>query len=114
MTFLNLPKYQYGFRANHSTIHLIIHLLNHFVEANNQTPSKYTLAIFCNLSKAFDTICHKILLHKLNRYGVRGISNKWFESYLQNRTQYVQCNDNKSSCQDINCGFLKLPYWIPF
>jgi hypothetical protein len=62
------------------------------------------LAIFCDLSKAFDTISHKILLHKLNRYGARGIANKWFESYLQNITQYVQIDNNKSSCQNINCG----------
>lgn len=99
-----LYEHQYGFRAKHSTIHPIIHLLNHCAEANNHTPNKYTLAIFCDLSKAFDTISHKILLHKLNRYGVRGIANKWFESYLQNRTQYVQINNNKSSCQNINCG----------
>jgi len=108
MNFLNfnnlLYRHQYGFRASHSTIHPLIHLLNHCAEANNQNPSKYTLAVFCDLSKAFDTISHKILLHKLNRYGIRGIANKWVESYLLNRSQYVQIQNNKSICLNVKCG----------
>ena len=54
------------------------------------------IAIFLDLSKAFDTIDHKILLDKLHYYGIRDNSLKLFESYLDNRTQYV-CIDNISS-----------------
>ena len=99
-----LYRHQYGFRAKHSTIHPVLHLLNHCAEANNRTPSQLTLATFCDLSKAFDTISTDILLHKLNIYGIRGTANKWIESYLTNRSQYVDFDSNVSSSLPVRCG----------
>ena len=98
-----LYHHQYGFRA-HSTIHPVLHLLNNCAEANNITPSQLTLATFCDLSKTFDTISTDILLHKLNIYGIRGTANKWIESYLTNRSQYVEFNSNVSSSLPVRCG----------
>ena len=46
-----------------------------------------------DLSKAFDTIDHKILIHKLKYYGVRGQALAWFTNYLQDRKQYVSFNN---------------------
>ena len=51
------------------------------------------LGIFLHLSKAFDPIDHKISLAKLWRYGIRGVANKWFDSYLSNKKQLVEVND---------------------
>ena len=99
-----LYRHQYGFRAKHSTIHPVLHLLNHCAEAINSSPSQLTLATFCDLSKAFDTISTDILLHKLNIYGIRGLANKWIESYLTNRTQYVNIDSHTSSCLPVRCG----------
>ena len=73
--------HQYGSCSKHSTIHPIIHLINQRAEVNNKTNKEFTLAIFCDLSKAFDVINHTILLNKLNAYGLRATVNKWLKYY---------------------------------
>ena len=66
--------------------------------------SDFTLAILCDLSKAFDVISHDILLKKLEYYGLRGMSNVWFRNYLSNRKQFVDYENTKSCLLDILCG----------
>ena len=97
-----LYKHQYGFRKKHSTIHPILHLLKYISENNDKPTKDITLAVFIDLSKAFDTICHTTLLNKLNFYGIRGITNEWFKSYLTKRKQYTVINSSKSAA--ITCG----------
>lgn len=99
-----LYKHQYGFRSKHSTIHPILHLLKDIADANDKTTKDITLAVFLDLSKAFDTINHDILLYKLNHYGIRGISNRWFASYLSNRKQYIEINNCKSPLINMTHG----------
>ena len=57
-----LSKWQFGFRASHSTIHPMVHFLNKITESLNK--KKHSIAIFCDLKKAFDMCNHKILLSK--------------------------------------------------
>ena len=64
----------------------------------------YSLDVFSDLSKAFDTINHEILLTKLEFYGVRGVALKWFKNYLTNRKQYVEFKNGKTKFFEINCG----------
>ena len=49
--------------------------------------------VFVELQKAFDTVCHQILLLELNQYGIQGFLNDSFKSYLSNRNQYISIND---------------------
>ena len=102
-----LYKHQYGFRSKHSTIHPTLHLLKYILDVNDKETKDVTLGVFIDLSKAFDSINHDILLHKLHFYGIRGICNMWFSSYLTNRKQYIELNDEKSSLINITCG---VPY----
>ena len=83
-----LNEKQFGFRTNHSTYMAIIELVDKVVSAVERNES--TLGIFLDLSKAFDTIDHDILLYKLEYYGFRGIVLDWFKSYLKNRKQFVR------------------------
>ena len=57
-----------------------------------------------DLKKAFDTVNHKILLEKIQHYGVRGMPINWFQSYLANRKQYVEVNGASSDVLDVMCG----------
>ena len=90
-----LYNYQFGFRKNHSTTLALIDTIDNIYE--NLDNSQTVVGIFLDLTKAFDTVNHDILLYKLQYYGIRGIAYQWFKSYLYNRQQYTVVN-NVLSC----------------
>ena len=65
---------------------------------------KYTVGIFCDLKKAFDTCDHQILLDKLKKYGIIGAELKWFQSYLSNSKQFVTVNGYESAQHTVKIG----------
>ena len=62
------------------------------------------MGVFLDIKKAFDTVDHGILLEKLYLYGIRGNIYSWFESYLTNRSQFVEYNNVKSKTENITHG----------
>ena len=82
-----LTKNQYGFRKGHSTSHGITHLNEKVIEALEK--KHVSAVLFIDLKSAFDTIDHKILIKKLEHYGVQGNILSLLKSYLQNRKQYA-------------------------
>ena len=99
-----LYKHQYGFRRGHSTSHVLMHFLLKIHDALHKNVPEYTLGIFLDLKKAFDTVNHRILLQKLEHYGFRGVSNYWFDNYLSERFQYVSIEGYNSDKREIKHG----------
>ena len=97
-----LSNCQYGFRSGHSTELALIDAVDKLHSALQS--KKQSIGIFLDLSKAFDTIDHQILLQKLSHYGVRGSVNLWFKSYLSSRQQFTTVNNVHSNFLDISCG----------
>ena len=97
-----LNKSQYGFQKDLSTELAILELQDRINNSLNK--NECCVGIFMDLSKAFDTLDHKILLYKLNHYGIRGIALSWFQNYLSDRNQFVCVNGTNSGHLPIKCG----------
>ena len=95
-------KFQFGFHKQYSTNHALLSIVE--VIRNALDKKMFTCGVFIDLEKAFDTVNHQILLSKLYHYGIRGVANKWFSSYLSNRFQKVSLNGVSSSQLPVTCG----------
>ena len=98
----SIYKNQFGFRKSHSTTHALIDLTEDIREALDN--NKFACGVFIDLQKAFDTVDHEILLKKLEHYGIRGIANDWFRSYLKNRKQFVSVSGFESNVANMDYG----------
>lgn len=87
LTDFNLYNNQFGFRRHYSASSII----------NKET----AVRVFPDLSKAFDTIDHQIVLKKLHHYAIRGQTHDWISSYLTNRQQFVQFGTTRSRLEPI-------------
>ena len=103
--FSFFSKFCIHIQKNNSTDHAIMQL--HDYICNSFENNNFTLGVFIYFSKAFDTVDHDILLEKLQHYGVRNNSLKWFSNYLTNRKQFIPYaydQNNKSTIMKIICG----------
>ena len=83
-------EHQYGFQRGKSTVHNLTHLTNFVLKELNE--KKFVIEVFLDLKKAFDIVNHAILLKKFKHLGLNGIVHKWFTSYLEGRSKYVDIN----------------------
>ena len=93
---------QFGFRAKHATSHAVMSITEKIKKSLNN--NEIAIGVFVDHQKAFDTVNHGILLRKLEHYGIRGIANEWFKSYLNDRKQLTYVNGEQSSTQNSEHG----------
>ena len=97
-----LFDHQYGFRPKHSTEYAALELIDRIITQLDK--DEIPINIYLDLSKAFDTIDHIILIDKLKYYGVHGTNLNLFSSYLENRKQYTEIDNIKSNMLQITTG----------
>ena len=97
-----LTEKQHGFRKKRSTLSAIVEFLHNIY--NNLSAGFDSNIIYLDLKKAFDTVHHKMLLHKLKLIGLDEKSVKWFDSYLQDREQQTKMNGFVSSSKTVKYG----------
>ena len=94
--------HQSGFTPGDSAINQLLYLTNEFGKALDD--GKEIRVIFCDISRAFDRVWHRGLLHKLESIGIGGPLLMWLASYLQDRKQRVVINNSFSDWKNINAG----------
>ena len=93
---------KYGFRKNHTNDMALIDITDKISRAIDNR--LYSADIFRDLSKAFDTADHLILLSKLEHYGIRGMPLEWFQNYLSSRQKFVNLLINFQSLVEFPMG----------
>ena len=93
---------QFGFQQNNNTSDTILEFLENVFESFEE--NNFCLSIYLDFSKAFDTISHEILLRKLEFIGFRGPINLWINSFLSNRSQYVEVGSSISHTLPVTIG----------
>lgn len=106
ITFIDSENFivpaQYGFKKDSSTTLAILDFISHVRTSFNN--KYFTISLFLDLKKAFDTVDIEILLSKLEHYGFRLDVNKFFKHYFLNRKQYVNIGDHKSDFKNVTIG----------
>ena len=93
---------QFGFLPSRNTSEALQSHISHIV--NNLENKNMVLGLYLDISKAFDTVNHTILLDKLYKAGFRGSFHSWLKSYLSDRVQCVKYKQVKSSCLPVVSG----------
>ena len=110
MGYLNDRKVLYtkqlGFQKYFSIAHVVISPIENKEKAIDK--KVFVCGVFVGLQKAFDTVDHNILLHKLSHYGIRDINSCWFSSYLSNSNQFVTINGFDTETISSICGASEL------
>ena len=93
---------QYGFRKGHSTEFAVLEIIDRIIHDLDKGETQ--INVYLDLSKAFDTLDHKILSEKFSHYGINDVALNVFHSYVSNRVQYVSYNDTNSHFLVLKTG----------
>jgi hypothetical protein len=100
-----LYTHQYGFIPKRSAEHNLIHIINYVSSALNE--GNFCVGVFLDLKKAFDVCDHSILLKKLTKLGINGVTHEWFKNYLSGRSQKVEIDGNLSDEQQLDISVIQ-------
>jgi hypothetical protein len=100
-----LYTHQYGFIPNRSAEHNLLHIINYVSTALND--GNFCIGVFLDLKKAFDVCSHSILLKKLAKMGITGVTHRWFSDYLSGRSQKVEINGKLSESQNLDISVIQ-------
>ena len=106
-----ISSQQYRFQNNCSTSDAVVDIYNNLIK--NIENEVITCSIFLDLAKAYDTIDYRILIAKLEKYGVRGVPLHLIESFLTNRQQCTTINSTKSATNKVLCGISQVSTLVP-
>lgn len=95
-------EYQSGFRKNYNCETAFQYILNEWKEKSDN--NMFTVVVFLDLKRAFETINREKLIKKLENYGLSGIVLKWFYNYLRHREQRVKCGETISGNLTVEHG----------
>ena len=87
-------------RITYNRLYINISLKTIYYTVTNE----FTLGVFVDWSKAFDTVDHKTLLKKIERYGIAGNNLRWFENYLKDRQHFISFEHNSTKKASVTCG----------
>ena len=93
---------QFGFRKKHSTIDAICNFVGEILKCFEEL--QMVLSIFIDLHKAFDSVSHSLILHKLSALGIQDEELKWFESYLTGCKQFTQMQNCRPAMAEMSVG----------
>ena len=93
---------QFGYRLNTSTSNALMSITENI--QTHLDKNELTVGVFIDLRKAFDNVNHDILFTKRDHYGIRGLANDWFRSYLKGRQKFVFIGNQASTIKEIVPG----------
>ena len=100
----SFTPHQFGFLPGRSTLQQLLLFINELLEAKRTNKLKVSDVIYLDFKKAFDSVTHTKLLHKIRSFGITGTLFNWFVAYLSNRVQYVRVNNSLSEFLPVLSG----------
>jgi hypothetical protein len=107
-----IDRNQHGFRPGRSISSAGVEFIEHIIDSVDK--GNITIGVFMDLTKAFDSVSHEVLLKVLSLHGVEKRELQWFQSYLQGRSQYVEVLNNIDGCVlNVSSSLREIKYGVP-